>query len=565
MPHPRVTWNRRRLCAWSAGVLFALLCGVVSTAAAANRFDITLSHSVASKPLTGRLLVMVSAKPEPELYPTISWYEPIFGMDVDQWKPGATVAMGPDAIGSPMKDLAALPAGDYYVQADLVTYQHVTRSDGHSIWVPVLTDPVVTFAKPGNVLSDVRRVHIDPSSSAPIKLVLDNVIPPVSLPQDSPWLKHIKIRSDVMSRFWGTSIYVVANVLLPKGYAEHPNAHYPVVFPFGHGSRPFEFNTDPASNTARAQARAKEENVKTGYEFYQEWDSEHFPRVIAITIQTPSPYFLESYAVNSANNGPWGTALTKEIIPDLEKRFRIIAKPYARIAEGASTGGWEALALQLYYPKYFGGAWIFNPDPISFRHDQLSNIYQDKNMFAVRINRWISFDHPFKRTHEGQPIATLRGLARLEAVLGSHERSGYQLAIWQATHGPVGKDGYPIPLYDNLTGKIYPSIAAYYRKHGFDLTYYVADNWRTLGPELRGKLHFISGEMDDFYLNLAVYDFQHMIETHAPAGYPISFTYGRPEKGHGWHNKDWAGTVRDMAAYIKQIAPPGSNITQWNY
>lgn len=548
-----------------AGLMLALGLVVASDAFAANHFEVTLAPEAASKPVTGRLLITVSTEPGSEPSRTLSWFQPAFGMDVDQLKPGATVTMGPDALGAPMKNLAALPAGDYYVQADLVTYQHVTRADGHSIWVPILTDPVVTFRKPGNLLSDTRKVHFDPSDTDAAKLVLNHAIPPVSLPKDTKWLKHVKIRSEVMSKFWGTDIYVVANVLLPEGYDEHPDAHYPVIFPFGHGMDPFQFDTDPATDTEAARARAKEANVHTGYRFYKEWTAAKFPRVIAITIQTPSPYFIESYAVDSANNGPWGTALTKEIIPELEKRFRMIPKTYARIVEGASTGGWEALALQLYYPDYFGGAWIFNPDPISFHHDQLPDIYKDDNMFSVKVNQWKTIERPFKRTHEGQPVASLRELARFEAVLGSHERSGYQLAIWQATHGPVGKDGYPVPLYDNLTGKIDHQVADYYRKHGFDLTYYVADHWSTLGPKLKGKLHFVSGEMDDFYLNLAVYDFQHMIEKHAPAGYPISFTYGRPEKGHGWHNKDWAATVRDMATHVRETAPSGADLAQWNY
>lgn len=539
---------------------------VACAAQAANRFEISLPASAATGPVTGRLLVAVykNAKPEPRM--AISLHgAAIFGEDVEQLRPGASVMLDDRTIGYPMKSLAALPAGDYYVQAILVTYQRVTRSDGKTIWVPIERRDAVSFAKPGNLISGVSHVHLDAADNKTVSLVLDDRIPKLPELKDTQWIKHVRIHSKILSKFWGTDISVIADVLLPKGYDEHPDSHYPLIIPWEQPDRPFEFDTDPASDTQRAWKAMASSNLRPGYEFYREWNSDDFPRVVAVTFEDPSPYFLDSYVVDSANNGPWGEAFTKEIIPELEKKFRLLGQPYARIVEGASTGGWEALAMQLYYPDYFGGAWVFNPDPVSFRHYQMVDIYKDENMFSAPLNDWNSIERPFMRTHEGQTIVYVRQLARLEAVLGSHGRSGYQLDIWQATHGPVGKDGYPQLLFDKLTGKIDHSVANYYRKHGYDLTAYTSDNWKSLGPKLKGKLHFFSGEMDDFYLNLGVYDFQRMIEKHAAASYPIYFVYGRPEKGHGWHQKDWAGTVRDMAEHIRETAPPGADLAQWNY
>ncbi|HJU25384.1 MAG TPA: alpha/beta hydrolase-fold protein [Rhodanobacteraceae bacterium] len=531
---------------------------------AASRFEVSLAPAIAKTPVTGHLLVVVSTKGDPEPRQQISFQGPgLFGKDVDAIGPDAHVVVDAGTLGYPA-NLDKLPAGDYYAQAVLVTYTRVKRADGHAIWVPVEDRGVVSFDKPGNLVSGVAKLHLDPASPDAVKLVLDHAIPPLPEEKDTRWLRHVRIHSKILSKFWGTDVSVVAHVLLPKGFDAHPDARYPLIIPWEQGDRPFSFDSDPATNTEEAKRRAALSNLKTGYEFYQEWNSDHFPRVVAVTFEDPSPYFLDSYVVDSANNGPWGRAFTEEIIPYLEKKFRLIGKPYARIVEGASTGGWEALAMQLYYPDYFGGAWVFNPDPISFRHYQLVDIYKDDNMFSLPLGELASVERPFKRSHEGQPLLYVRQLARLEAVLGTHGRSGFQLDIWQATHGPVGPDGYPALLFDKLSGKIDHRVADYYRKHGYDLTAYLSDNWQTLAPKLRGKLNMFSGEMDDFYLNLGVYDFQNMLEEH-DRDYPVRFEYGRPEKGHSWHLKGWAGTVREMAEHIRATAPRDADVAQWNY
>jgi len=149
--------------------------------------------------------------------------------------------------------------------------------------------------------------------------------------------------------------------------------------------------------------------------------------------------------------------------------------------------------------------------------------------------------------------------------LGSKGRSYYQLGIWQATHGPVGADGYPVLLFDYKTGAINKEVAEYMRANGYDLSGHLRDNWRALGPKLRGKLNFFAGEMDDFYLNLAVYRFQDMIAEMGGTDYPVRFEYGRPKKGHNWHHKDWAGVVREVADHVRKNAPAGAPVEQWNY
>lgn len=526
-------------------------------------FAVTLPEG--GEPITGRLIVVASrnATPEPRLTLGING-PPSFGVDVEGWRPGTETIVDAGADSYPI-DLSQLPAGDYHVQAVLVRYTLANRADGHRIWVPITHRRTLAIHMEGNLVSQVASVRIDPSAPQRIALALTDRIPPTPERVETPWIRHVRIRSEILSRFWGVPMHIGASVLLPRGFDENPDARYPALYVFGHGDTPFGFNTNPESNTPAAQAAARDANVRTGYEFSQEWQADGFPRMVAITFEHPSPYFVESYALNSANNGPYGDALTQELIPYLEREFRLIAEPHARIVEGASTGGWEALALQLHYPDHFGGAWVFNPDPIDFTRYLLSNIYEDENMFEVRVNNFITRDRPFRRSREGQPLLQMRELARLENVMGSRGRSGYQLGIWQATHGPVGPDGYPVPLFDPRTGVIDRDVADYMRDNGFDLSAHARRNWAALAPRLRGKIHMFAGEMDDFYLNLAVYQFHDMIREVAGEDYPIRFEYGRPKMGHNWHHTDWAGVVREVADHVRANAPAGADHSAWNY
>jgi hypothetical protein len=543
----------------------ACLCLASVPSLAAASFHVSFPQSVAPGPITGRLIVTISrtAEPEPRKLLDLLRSPAAFGVDVEGMRAGTAVTVDSNAASYPLNDLSELPAGDYYVQALLIQYTQTRRADGHTLWLPISPLGIPAAMFPGNLHSKVQPVSLDPAKGFAVKIEMTEVIPPVEEKPDTPWLKTVRIKSKILNDFWGTPIYFGARVLLPRGFAEHPKARYPAVYVFGHGT-PFFFNTDPSTHD-REVARARAANLQTGYEFFRTWDSDGFPRFVAICPIIPSPYDFESYALNSANNGPWGDAITQELIPYLEKEFRVIAKPYARIVEGASTGGWEALAMQLHYPDLIGGAWVFNPDPIDFRHYQLNDIYRDENMFSVPTSAWTRTERPLKRTTEGQVLWTMRQAAQFEAMLGSKGRSYYQLDIWQATHGPVGPDGYPKPLFDKRTGVIDRDVANYMREHGYDLTEYTRRNWRTLGPKLNGKLNFFAGESDDFYLNLGVYDFEAMLAEQTEPRAIARFEYGRPKKGHNWHLTDFADMVREMAVHVKKNAPTGEDTAQWNY
>lgn len=538
------------------------------------RFEVTVASSADAQPLTGRLVVAVSKQEKPEPRLLISPRGPaLFAMDLDQLAPGHTAVVDNSAASYPM-NLSDLPPGDYYVEAVVNVYQQFHRTDGHNIWVHMGDGRVEFFNfAGGNLYSDVQKVHIDGHST--VHITVSHVIAEEPRPADTEWLKHVKIQSQLLTKFWGHPVYVYADVLLPKGYAEHPNTYYPSIYPLGHAPDPFGFNPDSMSERRGGEQNPLElrrgarinrvSGLESGYDFYTSWVSDSFPRVIAITLEQATPYFADSYSTNSANDGPYGDAVVQEVIPYLEQHFRIIGKPYARQVEGASTSGWQTLALVLQHPDYFGGGWVLQPDPIDFRHYQLTNIYSDSNAFAIPSGQFETTERQFQRTTEGQVVLTTRELSRFEDVLGSHGRSGYQLEAWEAVYGPVGADGYPMGVWDKKTGAIDHQVAAYMRDHGYDLRAYAQQNWSTLGPKLAGKLHFFAGDMDNYYLDLAVYDFQDLVDSSANPHSDADFTYGRPMKGHGWHSYTWAEMVRKMADAVKREAPAGESTAGWEY
>ena len=546
-------------------------------ASPAPEFDISLPTSASQTPVTGRLLLMISRKNDPEVRFQVGWVTspPVFGVNVNQWKPGQIVVVDTGAFGYPLASLNDLPPGEYYVQALLNIYTEFHRADGHTIWAHMDQWEGQQFNQsPGNLYSPVQKMYLDASQQYKVQLSLTEVIPPVQVPADTEWVKHIKIQSTLLTKFWGHPIYLGAVVLLPRGYSSHPDSRYPVIYKQGHFSQdaPFFFRTDDPPEKEQERQERQLLGVETGYEFHQAWRSEHFPRMIAVTFQHPTPYYDDSYAVNSANTGPYGDAIMTELIPYIEEHFRIIRSPYARVLTGASTGGWESLALQLFHPEFFGGAWTLCPDPIDFRRYDLVNIYEEENSFVFESSRapewlrleWSPRERFIGRDNEGQPMVTVRQFSQLEAVLGSRGRSGEVLSNWEAVYGPVADDGYPKPLWDKMTGQIDHGVADYMRDHGYDLRYYAQTHWSTIGPKLLGKLHFYCGDMDNFYLNLGVYMFERLLQNSTEPHYRGSFVYGRPLKGHGWQPMTNAELVRTMANHIERAGPKGASAA-WRY
>ena len=534
----------------------------------AQTIRLSYPASAHTGPMTGRAFVFVARtdKTEPRRQAGSSRSsEPFFGVDVAALKPGESVTFDSSVPGFPVPSLDRLPAGEYSVQGLLLPYTEFKRADGHAIWAHMDAGEGQRFNNaPGSLVSEATRVRIDPAQPAAITLTLTRVLPAVATAADTRWVKRFRITSRLVTAFWGHEMPLGAVVLLPKGYQENPAKHYPVVYTIGHYSDrpPFGFTFDgcdqPESVEAR-QARLARSAREPGCEFQQAWTSGQVPEFIAVYIQHTTPYYDDSYALNSANNGPYGDAITRELIPEIDRRFRTIPGAHARMLTGGSTGGWDVLGLQTHYPDVFGGAWALYPDQLDFRNYQFGNIYADSNAYVSADGSWLPREVPSSRSIEGLTELTVREENQAEAVIASHGRSGGQWDGWQAAWAPVGSDGYPMPVWDKRTGTIDRAVAERLRTAGYDLRDYLERNWSTVGPKLVGKLHVAVGDMDNFFLNLGVYRFETFLESTKEPGkgpyYAGTIQYGRPLKPHGWQPWTNQELLRIMLRHVEANAP----------
>ena len=386
----------------------------------------------------------------------------------------------------------------------------------------------------------------------------------------------------MLTEFWGRPMELGAHVLLPEGFEEHPEARYPLVIFHGHfpsdfgGFRPLPPDTTEACEySERFQVECYNRIVQEeAHEFYKTWTSDDFPRFIIIEIQHPTPYYDDSYAVNSASQGPYGDAIMQELVPYIEEEFRGIGEGWARFTYGGSTGGWEALAVQVLYPDEFNGTFAACPDPIDFRAYELINIYEHENAYYDDGPFRQRLERPAHRNYLGEIDYTVRDENHMELALGTKGRSGGQWDIWQATYSPMGEDGYPQPIWDKKTGTINPDVAAHWREN-YDLRYILERDWATLGPKLEGKLHIYTGDMDNYYLNNAVYLMEDFLEGTSEPYYAGEVDYGDRAE-HCWNgdqeNPNHLSRLRYNTQYVPKIlerirtsAPAGADTTSWRH
>jgi hypothetical protein len=540
-----------------------------------------------SAPLDGRLIVIASPKADPEPRLQVELEAPLhspfmFGQTVDQLKPGASVTVGDAAYGWPVRRLSDLPAGDYTVQAVLNRYDVFKRADGSTVKLPPeMGEGQQWNLKPGNLYSRPVQIHIGAGAASIPTLVLDQTIPPIVPPADTPFVRHIRIRSALLSAFWGRDVYLGAHILLPAGFDTHPAAHYPLMVFHGHFPDDIsEFRTTPPDPNLKPDysdrfhlAGYNRIQQEEAYKSFQAWTGPNFPRFLVVEIEHANPYYDDSYAVNSANLGPYGDAINKELIPYIEKRFRGLGQGWARFTYGGSTGGWEAMATQVFYPDMYNGAFIACPDPIDFQAFTDVDLYRDKNLY-VDQGLAVGVERPSERNYLGQTLATQRDSNHMELVLGDHGRSGGQYDIWQAVYGPEGADGYPAPIFDKETGVIDPTIAAYWRDH-FDLVHIVQRDWASLGPKLKGKLHIYVGSADTYFLTDAVYVAQDTLGSLKDPAWGGEVAYGERAE-HCWNGDPSRSNAYSRLRYnlmylpkildrIRATAPQGADLTSWRY
>jgi hypothetical protein len=547
--------------------------------------QVSFSETVSSKNLDGRMLLMLSTNNEKE--PRFQIGEGlnnqiVFGQNVDGLKAGENVTFDETIFGFPISSLKDLKPGEYYIQALLHVYETFNLETGHTVKLPMNNGEGQQWnSSPGNLYSTPQKVTVTANGIENIAVVLDQIIPEIEEPKDTEWIKHIKIKSEKLSKFWGRDMYLGAHILLPKGFDEHPEANYPLMIFHGHFPSDFGgFRTTPPDENLVPEYSERFDlegyNIieqQEAYNFYKRWNEPDFPRFIIIEIQHPTPYYDDSYAVNSASQGPYGDAITYELIPHIEKEFRGIGEGWARFLYGGSTGGWEALAVQVKYPDEYNGCFAACPDPIDFQAYCLTNIYEDKNAYYYESEHK-KLEVPAHRDYLGNISSTLRESNHLELVLGDNSRSGGQWDIWEATYSPQNKEGYPTRIWDKYTGEIDHKVAEYW-KENFDLRHILERDWDKLGDKLKGKIHIYCGDMDNYYLNNAVYLMEDFLESTTDPYYDGEVEYGDRAE-HCWNgdqeNPNAISRLRYNSMYVPKImeriaksAPKNADLTSWRY
>ena len=484
----------------------------------ALRFEVTIARQLISSPQSGRLFVVMSPKNQREPRLTIGETSldasPVFGRDINNFDQGIVGTVDQSCGAFPIESLARLPAGDYFVQA-----LFDSNIDLRSVNAP------------GNLYSVPRKIHLDPARGETVRIELTEKIPDERLPPDTDYVKYVKIQSRLLSKFHGRPIYLRAGVILPRGFDDDPARRYPLRVQIGGYGERFT---------------AVQPMMTVGSSFQSAWLSGDAPRMVLLHLDGDGPYG-DCYQVNSENNGPYGDAVTQELIPYVEQRFHCIGQPRARVLDGGSTGGWVALALQIFYPDFFGGAWSGFPDGVDFRAFQLINIYQDDNAYISKHG----FERPSARELNGDVRFTIRHECQMENLMGlgdSYAMSGEQWGAWNAVYGPRGADGRPAPLWDPKTGKINHQLVEHWKK--YDLRMVLEQNWKTLGPKLRGKLTIWVGEADDYFLNNAVHLLDEFLSKADPS-FEGKIIYG-PGKGHGWMAFSQREIMDQMASAIQK-------------
>jgi hypothetical protein len=557
----------------------------MTTGTAGLSFAIRFSEAAAADPADGRILLIIAVDGEKEprfqVRPGVKAAQ-VFGLDVNGLRPGEDAVIDAGVFGYPVASLAGLPAGDYYVQAVLHRYETFHLATGHVVKLPMDRGEGQQWSKaPGNLYSEPVRMRLDPDSGDRVTLDLDQVIAPIEPPADTKYVRHVRIKSQRLSEFWGRPMYLGAHVLVPEGFDEHPEARYPLVVFHGHFPPDFqnfrETPPDPELEPeyserfdVEAYNRIEQEEA---WAFYRAWQAPDLPRMLIVEIQHPTPYYDDSYAVNSASMGPWGDAIQYELIPFIEERFRGIGEGWARFLYGGSTGGWESLAAQVFYPDEYNGCFAACPDPVDFRQYLTVNIYEDENAY-YQDGPFRRLERPSFRNRFGHVSATMADDNLLELAVGTKSRSGGQFDIWEAVYSPQGEDGYPRRLWDKRTGEIDREVAGYWREH-YDLSHIIHRDWATLGPKLKGKIHVYVGTMDNYYLNNAVYLLQETLEGTSDPYYAGEVDYGDRAE-HCWNgdheNPIHISRLRYNLFYIDRIlarieatAPDGADLASWRY
>lgn len=464
----------------------------------------------------GRLFVVFAPVDEESPYARIgnprADADPFFATDIDDWSGGEALSLDEEMTGFPLEAPEEVPEGEYAVQA-----VYKTDFRFHEV------------AGPGSWLSAVETVDW-PEDRGEIQLELERKIED-EMPRDRPEVRFVRIESEKLSEFHDQSMDLRAAVIVPSDFDETED-EYPVRYHIGgYGSR---------------YTRALE-LLEEGNEFRDDWYDPETPDFLMVYLDGTGPYG-DPYQINSRNSGPYGDALVEELIPHIEENFRAKGEAEARFLDGGSTGGWASLALQIFYPDFFNGAWSFCADSPDFRHFQLVNLYEDENAFVNRHD----YERPSKRSTSGEPEFSIRREVAMESALGRGDQfthSGQQWGAWNALYGPTDEDGEPKPIWDQESGEIDREVAGEWQE--YDLSLYLSERWPEIGEDLADKIHVWMGDMDDYYLNNGMYEFADLLDELEDPDPEAEFHWG-PRQGHCWIPLSHREILEQMQARYEQ-------------
>jgi S-formylglutathione hydrolase FrmB len=443
--------------------LFIFSAASFANAADAVRFKVKLDPSVIARgeSVSGRLLIFMTMETKPLERIAPDFTDPnavwISGTEVANLEGGETIQINADTLAFPAA-FSKAPEGTYQIMA-LLDRDHSYTYNGPGT---------------GDLLSAVIKTKMPADET---DLTLSKMNPERAMAPLPANARLIEFESPILSAFWGRPVKMEASVILPPSYATAKTQRYPAVYGVsGYGGTHLGALRG-AENVAKSMKEGK------------------LPEMIYVYLNAKCPLGHHVFA-DSANNGPWGTALTKEFIPYIEKQFRMDARPSGRFLTGHSSGGWTTLWVMITHPDFFGGTWSTSPDPVDFREFTGPDltVYPPNNFYRDMAGK----PYPLVRM-DGKELMSLEQYARQERVLGYY---GGQIASFEAVFSPKGPDGQPMPIFDRDTGRIDPAVQKAWEK--YDISRVLRANWKTLGPKLRGKLHIICGTADTFHLDEAL-------------------------------------------------------------
>ncbi|KAH8733072.1 Alpha/Beta hydrolase protein [Phaeosphaeriaceae sp. PMI808] len=540
-----------------------------------DKLDVKLSvaEGILTAPIDGRIVLMFAPNSTNPLDDTDVTSSPnrIFGKNVCSFGPGDSVMLSGGSnsstdtgvYGWPAVSLNDITAGTYQVQAFLNKYETVTRSDGSTVSVHFpcgdgapnvdtfgsLATPAVEF----RVLGETQTLELVFDNVAAVQAFAGKEIGGCNQGnyEDTENLKHIKIRSEKLSTFWGRDMYVGANVLLPAGYnANDSSTRYPVIYSQGHWPADQGAFRYPAANFSAAWNKGiiSGSNTTAG---------RSTPKLILVTFRHEAPFYDDSYAVNTANLGPYGDALNDELLPYLESIFHTIRAPYARIQEGGSTGGSESAANLIFRPDLFGFCFSSYPDSLSFRRHQDIELYTAADAYIRSDGTYVPSIRKFQNGSEVVQ-ATVQLENHWELTFGTSSRSSNQWDIWNAVFGVQGYKHYPLEPWDKDSGEIYPGAVKYWKQ--FDLAEYIVSNWNNslnLGAVLAGRIHIYVGSWDNYYLNEGVVEFQKRTDSVGGSGWANMTVLPNKTHGGNYQAREIWDFLEFLEKWVQEHGPSG--------